>query len=83
MKLAVVIPISDLYARYWPRAWGELAGQIKANALAAPRADLVVIPSTAETSPLRAHNFIGNERLVAEKTVQWLQGVGLAAGAKR
>lgn len=58
-----------------------LAGQIKANAVAAPRADIVVIPSTAQTSPLRAHNFIGNERLVAEKTGQWLQGIGLAPAA--
>lgn len=54
-----------------------LVAQIKANAVAAPRADIVVIPSTAETSPLRAHRFVGNERLVAEKTVQWLQSVGL------
>ena len=58
-----------------------LAGEIKANAVAAPRADVMVIPSTAQTSPLRAHNFIGNEHLVAEKTAQWLQGVGLAPGA--
>lgn len=58
-----------------------LAGQIKANAVAAPRADIVVIPSAAETSPLRAHNFVGNERLVAEKTGQWLQAVGLAPAA--
>jgi len=60
-----------------------LAGQIKANAVAAPRADIVVIPSTPETSPLRAHNFVGNEGLVAEKTVQWLRGVGLAPAAGR
>ena len=60
-----------------------LAGQIRANAAAAPRADIVVIPSTAQTSPLRAHNFVGNERLVAEKTVQWLRSVGLAPAASR
>ncbi|HSU76798.1 MAG TPA: alpha/beta fold hydrolase [Burkholderiales bacterium] len=59
-----------------------LVAQIKANAVAAPRADIVVIPSTAETSPLRAHRFVGNERLVAEKTVQWLQGIGLPPAAK-
>jgi len=55
-----------------------LAGQIKAHAIASPRADIVVIPSIAESSPLKAHNFVGNERLVAEKTVQWLRSVGLA-----
>lgn len=58
-----------------------LAGQIKANAVAAPRADIVVIPSTAETSPLRAHNFVGNEKVVAERTVQWLKAVGLQPAA--
>ena len=59
-----------------------LAGQIKANAVAAPRADIVVIPSVADTSPLKAHRFVGNERLVAERTVQWLQSVGLAPAVK-
>jgi hypothetical protein len=73
------------------RAQGDAGGQrrrvvlgrIKASAVAAPRADVVVIPSTPHTSPLRAHNFVGNEALVAEKTVQWLQGVGLAPAAGR
>jgi len=55
-----------------------LAGQIKAHAIASPRADIVVIPSVADSSPLKAHNFVGNERLVAQKTVQWLRSVGLA-----
>jgi len=54
-----------------------LVNQIKSNAVAAPRADIVVIPSMAETSPLKAHNFIGNERLVAERTVQWLKSIGM------
>ncbi|HUQ76201.1 MAG TPA: alpha/beta fold hydrolase [Burkholderiales bacterium] len=54
-----------------------LAGQIKANAVAAPRADIVVIPSMADTSPLKAHNFVGNEKLVAERTAQWLRSVGM------
>lgn len=60
-----------------------LVGQIKANAVAAPRADIIVIPSTAQTSPLRAHRFVGNEQLVAERTVQWLQAVGLPPAAAR
>jgi pimeloyl-ACP methyl ester carboxylesterase len=54
-----------------------LAGQIKANATAAPRADIVVIPSMADTSPLKAHNFVGNEKLVAERTAQWLKSIGM------
>ena len=54
-----------------------LANQIKANAVAAPRADIVVIPSMADTSPLKAHNFVGNEKLVAEKTVRWLKSLGI------
>jgi pimeloyl-ACP methyl ester carboxylesterase len=56
-----------------------LAGEIRANATASPKVDTVVIPSVADTSPLKAHNFVGNERLVAEKTLQWLQSVGLAS----
>ena len=51
--------------------------QIKANAVAAPRADIVVIPSAPDTSPLKAHNFVGNEKLVAERTVQWLRSIGV------
>jgi pimeloyl-ACP methyl ester carboxylesterase len=54
-----------------------LAGQIKANATASPRADIVVIPSMADTSPLKAHNFVGNEKLVAERTAQWLKSIGM------
>jgi pimeloyl-ACP methyl ester carboxylesterase len=54
-----------------------LVNQIKANASAAPRADVVVIPSVADTSPLKAHNFVGNERIVAERTVQWLRTLGM------
>ncbi len=58
-----------------------LAGQIRANAVASPRVDLLVIPSRAETSPLKAHNFVGNEELVAERTVEWLKSVGLPASS--
>ena len=57
----------------------SLAAEIRANATASPKVDTLVIPSVAETSPLKAHNFVGNERLVAEKTLQWLQSVGLAS----
>jgi pimeloyl-ACP methyl ester carboxylesterase len=55
-----------------------LAQQIKAHAVAAPRADIVVIPSVAQTSPLKAHNFVGNEVLVSDKTAEWLRSIGLA-----
>lgn len=54
-----------------------LANEIRSNAIASPRVDIVVIPSVADSSPLKAHNFVGNEALVAEKTAQWLQGAGL------
>ena len=52
-----------------------LAGQIKASAIASPRADVLVIPSRPGSSPLQAHNFVGNEDLVAEKTAQWLKSL--------
>jgi pimeloyl-ACP methyl ester carboxylesterase len=54
-----------------------LANEIRSNATASPRVDIVVIPSVANSSPLQAHNFVGNEALVAEKTAQWLKGLGL------
>ena len=54
-----------------------LANEIRSNASAAPRVDIVVIPSVADTSPLRAHNFVGNETLVTERTAQWLQSIAV------
>jgi len=54
-----------------------LAGQIKANAVASPRADTVVIPSRPGSSPLQAHNFVGNEKLVGERTVEWLKSLAI------
>ena len=54
-----------------------LAAQIKANAVGSPRADIVVIPSRPGSSPLQAHNFVGNEKLVGERTVAWLKSLGV------
>jgi len=58
-----------------------LAGRIRASAVSSPRADVLVVPSRPETSPLKAHNFVGNEKLVAEETAKWLKSVGLAPAA--
>jgi pimeloyl-ACP methyl ester carboxylesterase len=54
-----------------------LANEIRSNAAAAPRVDIVVIPSVTDSSPLKAHNFVGNEAMVAERTAQWLQSLGM------
>src|SRR3954471_21816925 len=54
-----------------------LANEIRSNATAAPRVDIVVIPSVTDSSPLKAHNFVGNEAMVAERTAQWLQSLGM------
>jgi pimeloyl-ACP methyl ester carboxylesterase len=52
-----------------------LAGQIKASAIASPRADVLVIPSRPGSSPLQAHNFVGNESLVVDRTAEWLKSL--------
>jgi pimeloyl-ACP methyl ester carboxylesterase len=75
--LIVYDPADNIQGKGGLTQRATLANQIKANAVAAPRADIVVIPSMAETSPLKAHNLVGNERLVAERTVQWLKSVGM------
>jgi len=75
--LIVYDPADNIQGKGGLTQRATLANQIKANAVAAPRADIVAIPSMAETSPLKAHNLVGNERLVAERTVQWLRSVGL------
>ncbi len=54
-----------------------IADRIKKNAVNSPKADIVVIPSQPGNSPFQAHLFLGNERLVTEKTVEWLKSVGL------
>ena len=55
----------------------SIANRIKENAVSAPNADLLVIPSSPGNSPFQAHLFVNNERLVTDKTVEWLKTVGL------
>jgi len=54
-----------------------IAAEIKANAVASPKADILVIPSVPGESPLQAHNLVKNEKLATQKTVDWLRDVGL------
>jgi len=75
--LIVYDPADNIQGKGGLTQRATLANQIKSNAVAAPRADIVVIPSVPDTSPLKAHNFVGNERLVAERTVQWLKSIGM------
>lgn len=60
-----------------------IAARIKASAVNAPRADIVVIPSQPGNSPFQAHLFVGNERIVTDKTVDWLKTVGLPPAPRR
>lgn len=55
----------------------DIAERIKNHAVHSPKADIVVIPSQHGNSPFQAHLFVGNERLVTEKTVAWLETIGL------
>lgn len=56
----------------------SIALRIKENAVSSPKADIVVIPSHPGNSPFQAHLFVHNEKLVTQRTVEWLKGVGLA-----
>jgi pimeloyl-ACP methyl ester carboxylesterase len=75
--LIVYDPADNIQGKGGLTQRATLANQIKSNAVAAPRADVVVIPSMPDTSPLKAHNFVGNEKIVAETTVQWLKSIGM------
>ena len=54
-----------------------IADRIKENAVKSPKAEIVIIPSSPGNSPFQAHLFVNNERLVTDKTVDWLKSVGL------
>ena len=55
-----------------------IAGEIKDNAVASPKADILVIPSIPGNSPLAAHGLVKNEKLATQKTVDWLKSVDLS-----
>lgn len=60
-----------------------IAERIKAKAVNSPCTDIVVIPSQPGNSPFQAHLFLGNERIVTDKTVEWLKTVGLPPSPRR
>ena len=59
-----------------------IAARLKEKAVNSPRTDVVVIPSSPGNSPFQAHLFVNNEKLVAAKTVAWLETVGLPPAAR-
>jgi pimeloyl-ACP methyl ester carboxylesterase len=59
-----------------------IVGQIKQNAVASPKVDVVVIPSIPGNTPFQAHLFIKNETVVTEKTVEWLKSIGLSPASR-
>ena len=59
-----------------------IARQIAAGATAA-KADIAVIPSVEGNSPLQAHSFVHNEKVVTDRTVEWLTGIGLPPAPRR
>jgi pimeloyl-ACP methyl ester carboxylesterase len=60
-----------------------IANRIQQNAVNSPRTEIIVIPSHPGNSPFQAHLFVGNEHLVVQKTVEWLQRIGLPAAPRR
>lgn len=60
-----------------------IAERLKAGAVNSPKADIVVIPSSPGNSPFQAHLFVNNERIVTDKTVEWLKAAGLAPAPPR
>jgi pimeloyl-ACP methyl ester carboxylesterase len=59
-----------------------IARRIKENAVKSPKAEIVVIPSSPGNSPFQAHLFVNNERLVTDKTMAWLETVGLPPASR-
>ncbi|MBM4264739.1 MAG: alpha/beta hydrolase [Deltaproteobacteria bacterium] len=60
----------------------SIALRIKENAVNSRKADVLVIPSSPGNSPFQAHLFVNNEKLVTQKTVEWLKSVGLTPTAR-
>ncbi len=59
-----------------------IVAQIKENAVASPRVDIFVIPSIPGNSSVQAHRFVKNEKVVTQKTVDWLKSVGLSPASR-
>jgi len=59
-----------------------IVAQIKANAVASPKVDVLVVPSVPGNSPIQAHEFVKNERVVTAKTADWLRSIGLMPAAR-
>ena len=55
----------------------SIAERIKASAVNAPSVDIRVIPSQPGNSPFQAHQFINNESIVTQATLNWLNACGL------
>jgi hypothetical protein len=57
VTLAAVIPVSNAYARFWPRAWSEVVMQIEAEA---PVSEVVIArPSGSEPGPTLLSKALG------------------------
>lgn len=61
----------------------SIALRIKESAVRSPKADVAVIPSSPGNSPFQAHLFVNNEKLVTQRTVEWLKSVGLAPASTK
>ena len=80
--LIVYDPADNVQGRGSPVKRETIVAQIKQNAVASPKVDVVVIPSIPGNTPFQAHLFIKNENVVTEKTVQWLKSIGLSPGSR-
>ena len=52
-------------------------------ATASSKVDIVTVPSIPGNSPLQAHLLVGNEKLITQKTVDWLKSVGILPAARQ
>jgi len=59
-----------------------IVAQIKANAVTSPKVDVLVVPSVPGNSPIQAHEFVKNERVVTAKTAEWLRSIGLVPAGR-
>lgn len=60
-----------------------IAARIKEKAVNSPKVHIEIIPSSPGNSPFQAHLFVGNERLVTDRTVAWLRSIDLPPAPRR
>ena len=70
-------PMDDVHGEAGAIKRETLVAQIKENAIASPKVDILIVPPITGTPPIEAHSFVNNEKFVTQATVDWLKSVEL------